>query len=63
MINNSLCFRIKLSKEEVEKHLIQILKLENLIGDTESAYFTEMLVKNRQFLFEFVVPKLTDTKE
>ncbi len=56
MANNSLVFRIKLTKEEVQQHLIKLLQLENLINGNEEKYFTEMTFKNKHILFEFVVP-------
>ena len=56
MSNTSLVFRIKLPKVEVEQHLLQILKLENLINGNEEKFFTEMSSKGKNFLMEFVVP-------
>lgn len=54
--NNSLVFRIKLTKEEVQHHLIQVLKAENLINGNEEKYFTEMTMQGKHFKIEFVVP-------
>ncbi len=52
----SLVFRIPLTKEEVTEILLRYLQAENLINGNETKYFTELQVKNKKFLFEFVVP-------
>lgn len=60
--SDSLVFRIKLSKQEVEQNLIRILQQEGLINGNEEKYFTEMQLKGKSFLFEFVVP-VKDTEQ
>ena len=62
--NNSLVFRIKLSKKEVQEHLLKLLQVENMINGNEEKYFTEMQITGKNFLMEFVVPmKLVDEPE
>lgn len=56
MENKQLVFRIKLEQKQVQEYLIRLLQAENLINGNEEKYFTEMTVKNKHFLFEFIVP-------
>lgn len=65
--NNNLVFRVPLTKEEVTAILLRYLQAENYINGNEEKYFTELQIKPRRFVFEFVVPiknvELTNTKE
>lgn len=54
--NTGLVFRVKLTREEVQLHLIRLLQIEGIIGEKEEQYFTEMQNKGKHFLFEFVIP-------
>ena len=54
--NNSLKFTIRISKEEVKDILVRYIQGENLINGEEEKYLTEMNVKGKNFLLEFIVP-------
>ncbi len=54
--NSNLVFRIPLTKEEVTAILLRYLQAENYINGNEEKYFTELQVRPKKFVFEFVVP-------
>ena len=53
--NNSLVFRIPISKKEVEDILLRYFQSEMYINAETLPYFVEMKVEGKKFLLEFVI--------
>lgn len=60
--NKTIVFRLKVSQEEVEQHILRILALDGQINENSEKYFTSMVKQGKNWFMEFVITQTDKDK-
>ncbi len=60
--NKTIVFRLKVTQEDVEQHILRILALDGQINENGEKYFTHMVKQGKHWYMEFAIPQPPNDK-